>query len=347
VILVNISFLNRKLIAEEINILNKYQPKAIGIDIFFRREFSDDMDKPLEDALSKVKNLVLVSNVLNFNDNKKRYENLEKSINKFNRFASSGFANFYIPNLSEDSLSRTTRRFSPKEHVLNFMEPSFPVRLSYIYDSTKTKKFLSRNNETEIINFKRNLSKYYVLDWKELFQKKDSLEFIRNKIILMGFLGPDTAQPFSMDIFFTPMNTQYVGKSHPDMYGVVVHANIISMILEQDFINFIPEDISILMVIFIIYLIMAVFRYLRYRFEELYETLGLFLLIGILVFYLFSSIYMMKWFNFSIELKLLIFVIIVTEIVSESYHGSLKPLSILGYQRFIKPFFDKFRKVRK
>ncbi len=338
IVLVNVGFLKRQQIAKQIEIINQYNPKVIGIDVFFKKNYPDSIDVPLEEAFSKVKNLVLVSKIVGYNDSAGYYSNIEKSLPKFNKYAYSGFANFFIPILKEDTLSRTTRKFSPMERVVNIYEPSFPVKIATIFDSNKTKNLLKRNNETEIINFKRNLDKYKVLDIKDIFRKKDSLQFLKDKIVLMGFLGPDTATPYSMDIFFTPMNSQYIGKTHPDMYGVVVHANIISMILEQDFISAIPDDLSNLITIIIIYLTMAVFRYLRYRFEDLYETLGLFLLFGMLFSNFLITIYVLKWFNFSVEVKLMIFVIIIAEIVSESYHGSIKPLSKSGFLKLKKLF---------
>jgi CHASE2 domain-containing sensor protein len=39
------------------------------------------------------------------------------------------------------------------------------------------------------------------------------------------------------DKFYTPLNKKLAGKSNPDMFGVVVHANIISMILREDYVE--------------------------------------------------------------------------------------------------------------
>ncbi|HYG15113.1 MAG TPA: CHASE2 domain-containing protein, partial [Bacteroidia bacterium] len=66
------------------------------------------------------------------------------------------------------------------------------------------------------------------------------------KIVLMGFLGPDLKTKVLEDNYFTPMNYKYSGKSFPDMYGVIIHANIISSILEAKYINKVPQWLSIL-----------------------------------------------------------------------------------------------------
>jgi CHASE2 domain-containing sensor protein len=52
----------------------------------------------------------------------------------------------------------------------------------------------------------------------------------------LGFLGEIIGDYVPGDIFFTPLNKKIIGRSLPDMYGVVVHANIIKMILDKEFI---------------------------------------------------------------------------------------------------------------
>jgi len=59
VVLVNIGSLNRAGIAKEIEIINKYEPKVLGIDSFFRTPKDEKQDSLLIESLSNVKNLVL------------------------------------------------------------------------------------------------------------------------------------------------------------------------------------------------------------------------------------------------------------------------------------------------
>ena len=61
IVLVNIGNLNRKGIAKQIEILNKYSPKVIGIDTFFRNLKESGSDSSLAAVLGSVSSLVMVS----------------------------------------------------------------------------------------------------------------------------------------------------------------------------------------------------------------------------------------------------------------------------------------------
>ena len=73
------------------------------------------------------------------------------------------------------------------------------------------------------------------------YPAKADLSFIKDKIVLLGFMGINLNDKTFEDIFFTPLNERYAGKSFPDMYGVVIQANIISMILNKKYINTMPQ----------------------------------------------------------------------------------------------------------
>ncbi len=58
---------------------------------------------------------------------------------------------------------------------------------------------------------------------------------LKGKIALLGYAN-DNPNDIE-DKKFTPMNAKFAGKSVPDMNGIVVHANIISMALDGNYIN--------------------------------------------------------------------------------------------------------------
>ncbi|TAL68578.1 MAG: CHASE2 domain-containing protein [Bacteroidetes bacterium] len=324
IIIVNISDLKRNKIAEQINIINRFKPKTIGVDVLFSKEKGEDMDRPLADALSKVNNLVLVNRLVNDNEQIK----LVKSIPLFSQYAHSGFANF----IDEEDF-RTVRKFSSKEFVDKDLVMAFSTKIAELYNPGAVNKLFERNNESEIIYFERNLNKYRVIDCDEVFRKKDNLDFVRGKIILFGFLGPDIKTLSTEDNFYTPMNPNYIGKSYPDMYGVVIHANIISMILNGKYINAMSDKLIIVLTIILTYLTMAFFTYLRFNHEEAYESLSLvfiFLEMGLFLTVMFTLLY---YFNYYLNLKNMFFVLAVSEMVSESYFGSIKPLTKRFFSR--------------
>ncbi|MEK7224875.1 MAG: hypothetical protein AAB221_04245, partial [Bacteroidota bacterium] len=61
------------------------------------------------------------------------------------------------------------------------------------------------------------------------------------------------------DKFFTPMNERFAGKSIPDMNGVVIHANIISMALDKSYIKKVPLWGNLLLAIIVCWLHMSFF----------------------------------------------------------------------------------------
>lgn len=336
IVLVNISNLNRKGIASQIQILNKYEPLAIGIDSFFRDKKGKDQDMPLMAAFASTDDLVLVSDLKDTDSTNAVFDTLHTSHEMFNRFAETGFANFVI----KKGDFRTVRTFSPSEYVRDSLELSFPVKLASKLYPERTNKFLQRKNDLEIINFKRNTDKYITLDAVELFKKRNKLDFIRGKLVLMGFLGPKLGDIVKEDIFFTPMNEQFVGKSYPDMYGVVVHANIISMIGEEDYLNSTADWVNILITFLLVYVLMFLFTYVRTKYPDWYEPVS--------VIMIFASLFVIFWvivaiFHFlktELMLREAFFAITISGMGYEGYKDSLKPISI-NYYRKLTNFFRR------
>lgn len=333
IIIVNIGEYNRAEIADEIEIINKYHPKVVGIDAFFLEPKTEELDIPLINAIFKIKNLVLVSKIDSLDEKSGKYKTLIQSHSQFTAYGVCGFANFIS---DDEQLFRTVKKFSPKEYVNDSIQYAFAVVVSNIYNPKSTQKFLKRNNETEIINYKRFLNKYRVLDVNDIIEKQDSLGFIHNKIVLLGYLGPNIKTITNRDAFFTPMNDHYIGRTFPDMYGVLIHANIISMILEEDYINAMPTWLNNLLTFIICYFTMALFSYMRVKLKSLYEIFSILIIVFQLVFILFICLFLLHLFNFWMELKAVLFVLIIAEIVSESYHGSIKPIVIDAYNKFIR-----------
>ncbi len=326
IVLVNIGYLNRKGIAGLINIINRYDPKVIGIDTFFRKPKDEDLDSALARAFSKVENLVLVSELLELNQDS-FFDSIAYSHSMFNKRAQTGYANFVIDN--EDQF-RVVRLVKPREEVNEEERLAFAVKLAKIYSPDKTEEFLARNNDVEAINFKRNIGdgKYLTLDIDDVFSNPCGLDFLKDKIVLLGFLGPDVKTMVFEDSFFTPMNENYLGKAHPDMYGVVVHANVISMILEGDFITRVHNWMKIVLTFLIIFANMALFYYIETRFENLYETANLFIIFGEIILVFVTMIYVFYWFNIEIGLtEVTLYGIIFSATGFELYHGSFKPIA--------------------
>jgi len=337
IVIVNIGYLNRAQVAEQLNIINSYSPKVIGIDVMYFSEKTPEMDLPLADALSKIKNLVMVGKLESKSDTSETFDDLLLPAEKFRQNAKIGYANFILA----PEEFQTIRAFSPKEKYKNTLQLAFSLQIAKIFNSKAVEDFLNRDNETEIINFRRNIDKYTILDVDDVFLKKDSLQFIKDKIVLFGFLGKTVNTKMNEDIFYTPMNPQYLGKAYPDMYGIVVHANAITMILHKDQINALPDILRLSIIGLLAYFIMALFSFMRIKLGEWYESLSLLVLLIVMAFVLFVILYSFYRFNYLMEIKEVFLVFMIAEMVSESYHGSIKPLSIEGFKKVKNKYFRK------
>lgn len=317
------AWLGRKPVADMLNIVNLYEPKVVAFDVFFRTDKDPGEDIPLRAAISSTENIVMASQLRNFNDSANRWEKLWSSHSKFTEVADyKGYANLI---LDKDKF-RTPKQFAVRQKLYDSTVYALSVVIANVYAPEKAKKFLARDNEIEIINYKRNADKYVTLDWDDVLRYPDKLEFVRDRIVFFGFLGRDTSTIETEDIFFSPMNPQYTGRTFPDMYGMVVHANVISMILEEDFIDSAPEWTSFALAFFIVYFNMVLFQFIRDKFEQWYEPASIIITIFELLFFFAMMMFFFLKFNLKISIAGEFFPIILCATAFEVYHDSLKPL---------------------
>lgn len=338
IILINNGHLDRKNIAQMITILNQYEPKLIGIDAFFRAEKGEEQDIPLQEAFSEVKNLILVNELVNTNDDEE-FDSIKTSNPKFNKYATNGYANVYI----DPNDFKTVRLVKPFAEVGKDLEASFSSKIVEIYAPKKYKRYKNRKSELEVINYKRNINKYLTYNYDEILNEEIDLNILKDKIVLIGYLGPRLGVTSTEDIFYTPMNTNYVGKTSPDMYGVVIHANVVSMILEEDYIYRTSDTFAFILMILIVYMNMILFNYWR-RSEELlkwYQPYTIILILAELIGFSLLMIYLMYWFKIELRFAASFFAIMVTVLSYEMFTDSLKPIIMT----FIKK--REFKNIRK
>ncbi len=174
VVLVNLGQLSRREVAREIQIISKFKPRVIGIDSYYNCEggLKDSINCPqlldtlgnllLSDAIQQAGNVVLVSRLLpktltakNPDAAETYYDSMEVSDPMFANSADHAFANLPTDaNYQEDV--KYCQSLFPKYTANGKTEYAFSVKLAMKYDSLKTMKFLNRNNEEELINFRGN-----------------------------------------------------------------------------------------------------------------------------------------------------------------------------------------------
>lgn len=267
IVIVNIGVLDRADLAQEITILNKYKPRVIGIDIIFPKLREPEQDSLLAMAFEQTQNLVLGTKLMeprDMPDGTIIWDSVKVSRPEFSRHAEKeGFTNTIS---TGDKQFETWRDAAIKEKTQKGDNVyCFAAEILEFYDPKAAKVLKNRNNPHEIINYKGNLDKYTVLDIEDVMEEKFEGDVIKDKIVLMGYLGKDYQSTiWDDDKYYTPMNEKQVGRTTPDMYGVVGHANIISMAINNDYIDELPAWTDWLFAFLICYFNVAVFAAINF-----------------------------------------------------------------------------------
>lgn len=350
VVMVNVSKLSRREIAQQINIISQYNPKIIGVDVFFNcpNNLRDTINCPalkdvmgnymLAKAIEDAGNVVLVTKVLQsdslFSEGiVDEYDSLRRSDIEIRGNALEGFANLETDAETQEAF-KTCRSFVPRISVQNDTVLAFSVKIAMLYDSVKTKRFLARNNYSETINYRGNIldlhnassfsGRYFALDWYQALDPEYVLpELIKDKIVIMGYMGDDFEDTSWDDKFFTPLNKQYAGKTNPDMYGPVVHANIVSMILNEDYIDELPDWLEWVIAIILCFINVALFWIIYERSPDWFDGVSVLLQLVQIILLSFLMIYFFNWYSFKLDLTITLGALAVVGTCFELYQSAI------------------------
>ncbi|MBN8578036.1 MAG: CHASE2 domain-containing protein [Cytophagales bacterium] len=356
IVLVNIGNLSRREVAQQINIIRQYNPRVIGIDSYFNCEgnLRDSINCPqLLDTLGNLMlayeieqagNVVLVSKLLQKSKTSLKeefldvYDSLELSDTLFNRKVKYGYANLITnpPAVHQDDIKQC-RSFMPAYTSQQEEYLAFAVQVCMLFDSVKTKNFLARNKEEDLINYRGNVEiqdirlqairnqatettryplMFYAVDTDQVFNRDFLEDFFKDKIVIMGFMGSYFGEFTWSDKYFTPLNKKPAGRANPDMFGVVVHANIVAMILNGDYVAEVPTWAEILIAILTCYFTVLLFMTIDQRLPNWYDALSV--TIQVVQLLLISSIivFAFAWFTVKLDLGL---TLLATALVGPSY----------------------------
>jgi CHASE2 domain-containing sensor protein len=220
-ILVNVKHLNREQIARLINKIDQQQPKVIGVDVIFDHSKQKDSDVDLWMALQS-KNIVAT---YAFQD-RGLIENHPRLMVLRHKM---GYANFNF-----DTYNSVIRNFQAKTRFENQEYTSFGLLVAQQYLGKDQKlEWVKMDRKSIPINYSGGSNHYYTFEANEVLEQK-AMPVFKDKIVLLGYLGSPTGNQNDIeDRHFTPLNPEFVGKSAPDTFGLVVHANIIEMLINN------------------------------------------------------------------------------------------------------------------
>ncbi|MCF7873533.1 MAG: CHASE2 domain-containing protein [Candidatus Omnitrophica bacterium] len=244
---------DRSLYAKALKIIDKYNPKVIGIDIVFAGEGSKEKeDQVFASALEKNKSPVVLAYFLG-KKGKPIYPQKELKLN-----ATTAFIN--VP-AGDDQIIRYARGYYKKN---NFSDFSWTVKIaSYFYNTTPQKELNKiAINKTEIplevnqiflINYLLKPKDFHNISFYQIFSKDFSPKIFTGKIVLIS-----PTLEIIHDIYSTPL-----GK----MPGIYIHGNALFNIIHKKIVQntpFILNFIFLLIALLAIGYFFITYTFLRY-----------------------------------------------------------------------------------
>lgn len=316
VVLVNIGQLGRAGIAQQIDILNRYKPKVMGVGVIFNCEgFYDTLNCPQ----------LLVDSLV---------DSVEISDPIFSDFSQNGFGDL-LTSAKIQSDAKDCRSFKPIVELNGKEVRAFAVEICRMADSVKTNRFLMRGNKEEVINYKGNISvkgapfksesEYFeTLEYDDVLHGRFDTTLVRGKVVILGYFGDYLFDNRSEEMFYSPLNRVVLGKSLPDMYGMVVHANIVSMILREDYINRISLFNAWFLSIIIVFLNALFFVWLHKRNTIWYEALTLLIPAIQIIMFAYLRHLLFQHFNYVLDLSAATVLLVSVSLSAGLYFGPLQ-----------------------
>jgi CHASE2 domain-containing sensor protein len=209
--IVNIGHSNRIEIGKQLAIISEHEPKIIALDFYLVSD-SLDRDSILVNALQSVNNTVQVVGLHDLYEPSYLWDSLEVSHPKF-KIAHHGFANLAI----EDSVLIKELPMAQAFYLKQIHSFSYMVAKNSI---GVKERFKNTGDEDVRFDLDKLGKNYTLITSKQLFSGKFTKGDIKDKIVLMGYLGEEE------DCFYIDE-----GKTRK-INGVEVHAAIIEELID-------------------------------------------------------------------------------------------------------------------
>jgi CHASE2 domain-containing sensor protein len=324
--------------ARQIALINQFKPKVIAIDGLLNCEggLRDSINCPalldtlgnllLASAIQEAGNVVVAEKLLQTDSlsgfDSELSDSLEFADSMFRINSKDGFVNFPTDATYQEDV-KLCRTVWPQYDVKGKKELAFATQIAMQYDSVKTMRFLRRNKDEEIINYRGNIevlqlrikslknsqtgttnfaTMFYAVDVGQLENGEVLGDVFKNSIVMMGYLGDYLGQPSWEDKFYTPLNKKIAGRANPDMFGLVVHANVVAMILNEDYVNELPDWLLITIAFVICTLAVALLIVIDHNLPTWFDALSFF--VQIVIIYLLMMVIIEVFAQNSLKLDL-------------------------------------------
>ncbi len=314
IVVVNIGNAGRDSIAKVIEKVDSMKPKVMGLDVMFDKPGTTlEEDLHLAAAIENTKNLVTASKLI--------YTNKIPSADS-GQFApvmhTTGFVNMVQKDI------QTIRQYLPREKLQHHQFNSFSSEIIRLFDSAAYSALEKRGKEFELINYTRKLAtfadttdhfssvnkdQYLVYNSDDIINNNVDDSALAGKIVLIGYVS--RYRDDILDKKFTPMNQQFVGKSFPDMNGIIVHANIISMVLEKNYIKKLPSWVNWAVAILIGWLHMSFFIHYYLESHIWFHLVAKIAQLASAILFAYIGMFLFDQFRIKIDMKMTLVVIVL------------------------------------
>ena len=306
IVIINIAHADREGLALLIDKTASFEPKVMGLDVTFDGPRDPHKDSLLRETVNRNKNLVLAV--------KYQTDSTDKLISAENYFLT-GSANFGYVNFpyEENETVRGYFPFKSDDKDKSLILPSFSSTLIRLFDTIVYKRISKKINKNVIINYARTVTdrkkQYLIIEGEDLLMDNIDSSAITGKIALLAYVNIDPND--IEDKKFTPMNKKFAGKSTPDMNGIMVHANIISMVIEDNYVKKLPLWAHLLISVIVCWLFMSFF--IRYYLEShiWFHLVAKIAQVLSAIFFVWLGIYLFDKYRLKVDLKLSLIVIVM------------------------------------
>lgn len=336
IILVNIGTLDRGGIAQQILMINNLKPRIIAFDGTFNctAGLRDSINCPqlldtlgnlmLAQAISDANVFILGSKLLQTDSlsdyDVEYYDSIEYSDDIFD--AMYGFVSLPTNATYQEDV-KLCRSVFPRWVVNGEEQLAFSTQIAMQYDSVQTKKFLARNKKEELINFRGNMevmqlgidtekndetnaskypTMYFTVDYDQILRGEVLPSLFEDKIVMMGYMGDYLGAPAWEDKFFTPLNKKVAGRANPDMFGLVLHANVVSMILNGDYIDETPTWMEYVIAFAVCVLTVFLFIYIDRTLPSWFDALSFVIQVILLLIISVVIVLAFSWWSLKLDL---------------------------------------------
>ena len=220
IVLINIENGDRAFIASILTKIDSIKPKVVGINVYFKSAREAKEDSLLSIALNTLR-----GDILSYGFGTKGLE--EHSISKFtDAVDDEGLINF-------EETNGLVSKMTPVKKIDGKTHMSFALKIAKLW---KPNFDISYNeNKSLPIEYSRTLNSFLIINGSDLIGLPISefdLENLKNKIFLVGYVGPNDE-----DMYRTPL--RFLGKDtltqkQADTYGLVIIANQIRTLLDKN-----------------------------------------------------------------------------------------------------------------